>query len=70
MRLQGAAHVLFWGWGADHTGVFSLRKFIELIDALLCMYVIKSFKIKRIISLSKRKGTVASTLNDSTNHTQ
>lgn len=48
---SGAANGLFWGWGADHTGVFSLRQCIELIDALLCMYIIKSFKIKWIISL-------------------
>ena len=31
---------------ADHTDVFSLRKFIELIDALSLCIAFKSFKIK------------------------
>lgn len=29
---------VFHDLGADNTDVFSLRKFVELIDACLCMY--------------------------------
>lgn len=56
--------------GADNTDGFSLRKSVELIDARLCMYIINSFNIKRIISLSKEKGLVSCILNGSTNHTK
>lgn len=46
MRLPGAAHVLFRHLGAADKEVFSLRRFVELRDALLCMYIIKSLKMK------------------------
>ena len=45
-RSVNEAPVLFHDLGAHYTDVFSLRKFIELIDALLCVYVIKNLKIK------------------------
>lgn len=60
------ASVLFCDLGAHYIDVFSLRKFIELIDALLCMYVIKNLKMSNFFLYKK---VMSYTLCDSTNHT-